>query len=144
METFFESKIHLVSFFLICTAGLLWLSGRASRSNQPLDYKNAFIIGVAQAVAILQELRPLTGRDAPVITFLEAEAEVRRMRDDIARFVDTWLPCYIRDNRNYLTVGIGCTGGQHRSVYLAERLGQRFADRWITLVRHREVHPGLN
>ena len=53
LETFFESKIHLVSFFLICTAGLLWLSGRTSRANQPLDYKNAFIIGVAQAVAIL-------------------------------------------------------------------------------------------
>lgn len=60
------------------------------------------------------------------------------MRDDIARFIDTWLPCYIRDNRNYLTVGIGCTGGQHRSVDFAECLGRSSAIRCV-LVRHREL-----
>lgn len=54
-------------------------------------------------------LHPLTGRDAPVIAFLDAEPDVIRMRNDIAGFVETWLPCYVRDNRNYLTVGIGCT-----------------------------------
>ena len=63
------------------------------------------------------------------------------MREDIARFVDTWLPCYIRDNRNYLTVGIGCTGGQHRSVYFAEWLAQHFQDKACVLVRHRELPP---
>ena len=86
-------------------------------------------------------LRPQTGRDAAVIAFLEAEAEVVLMRDDIARFVATWLPSYIRDNRNYLTVAIGCTGGQHRSVYLAEWLGHLFRDRARVLVRHRELPP---
>ncbi len=84
-------------------------------------------------------LRPLTGRDRPVIDFLEAEADVCRMRDDIRQFVATWLPCYIKDNRNYLTVAIGCTGGQHRSVYLAEWLGREFADRARVLVRHRTL-----
>ena len=84
-------------------------------------------------------LRALTGRDAPVIDFLEAEHEVLRMRDDIARFVATWLPCYVRDHRNYLTVGIGCTGGQHRSVYFAEWLGREFRDQARVLVRHREL-----
>jgi UPF0042 nucleotide-binding protein len=59
------------------------------------------------------------------------------MRDDICRFVATWLPGYIRDNRNYLTVAIGCTGGQHRSVYIAEWLGREFRDRARVLVRHR-------
>ena len=84
-------------------------------------------------------LRQLTGKDQPVIDFLEAEIEVCRMRDDIAGFVDTWLPSYIRDNRNYLTVAIGCTGGQHRSVYIAEWLAQQFAARARVLVRHRTL-----
>jgi len=84
-------------------------------------------------------LRPLTGRDQPVIDFLEAESEVCRMRDDISRFVATWLPAYVRDNRNYLTVAIGCTGGQHRSVYIAEWLGREFADQARVLVRHRTL-----
>ena len=84
-------------------------------------------------------LRPLTGRDQPVIDFLESEEEVCRMRDDIARFVGNWLPSYIRDNRNYLTVAIGCTGGQHRSVYFAEWLGRAFATQARVLVRHRTL-----
>ncbi|MBL8396569.1 MAG: RNase adapter RapZ [Candidatus Accumulibacter sp.] len=86
-------------------------------------------------------LRPLTGRDEPVIAFLEAEPDVVRMRQDIARFVSTWLPCYVQDSRNYLTVGIGCTGGQHRSVYLAEVLGREFSSCGRVLIRHRELRP---
>jgi len=84
-------------------------------------------------------LRPLTGRDQPVIDFLEGEGEVCRMRDDIRRFIADWLPSYVRDNRNYLTVAIGCTGGQHRSVYLAEWLGRQFANQANVLVRHRTL-----
>jgi UPF0042 nucleotide-binding protein len=87
-------------------------------------------------------LRLQTGKDKPVIDFLEAEAEVCRMRDDIARFVATWLPCYIRDNRNYLTVAIGCTGGQHRSVYIAEWLAAEFRNQARVLVRHRTLAGG--
>ena len=78
-------------------------------------------------------------RDAGVIAFLAAEAEVQRMEDDIARFVADWLPSYARDNRVYLTVAIGCTGGQHRSVYLAEKLAARFRSEANVLVRHRNV-----
>ncbi|THF65083.1 RNase adapter RapZ [Pseudothauera rhizosphaerae] len=84
-------------------------------------------------------LRPFTGRDQPVIDFLEALPEVGQMAEDIRRFVETWLPCYIRDNRSYLTVAIGCTGGKHRSVYFAEWLAERFRDRVRVLVRHRTV-----
>ncbi len=84
-------------------------------------------------------LRPLTGRDRPVIDFLEAEAEALRMRDDIGRFISDWLPAYILDNRSYLTVAIGCTGGQHRSVYIAEWLSREFAGRARVLVRHRSL-----
>lgn len=84
-------------------------------------------------------LRPLTGKDQPVADFLEAEAEVTAMREDIAAFVGKWLPAFIRDNRNYLTVAIGCTGGQHRSVFIAEWLGRQFATQARVLVRHRTL-----
>ena len=84
-------------------------------------------------------LRPFTGKDLPVIEFLDSFPEVGRMCEDIRRFVATWLPSYARDNRSYLTVAIGCTGGQHRSVYIAEWLGRHFSDTLRVLVRHRSA-----
>ncbi len=107
----------------------------------PLDAELVFDVRCLPNPYYEISLRSLTGRDAPVIEFLESEPEVLRMRDDIARFIATWLPCYIRDNRNYLTVGIGCTGGQHRSVYFAEWLGEHFREQARVLVRHRELSP---
>ena len=107
----------------------------------PLDAELVFDVRCLPNPYYEISLRALTGRDAPVVDYLEAEPEVLRMRDDIARFIDTWLPCYVRDNRSYLTVGIGCTGGQHRSVYFAEWLGQYFHDQARVLVRHRELSP---
>ena len=109
----------------------------------PLDAELVFDVRCLPNPHYEPDLRALTGRDQPVIDFLEAEPDVLKMRDDIARFVETWLPAYIRDNRSYLTVGIGCTGGQHRSVYIAEWLAQHFADRARVLVRHRELTPAL-
>ena len=84
-------------------------------------------------------LRLLNGRDPAVIEFLGAEPRVRKMLDDIGRFVADWLPEFQRDNRSYLTVAIGCTGGQHRSVYFAEALAARFRGQAQVLVRHREI-----
>ena len=84
-------------------------------------------------------LAPLTGRDAPVVAFLENFPEVERMYNDIYHFVGSWLPDYARDNRNYLTVAIGCTGGRHRSVHLVERLADAFSPRYQVLTRHREL-----
>jgi UPF0042 nucleotide-binding protein len=84
-------------------------------------------------------LRPLTGRDAAVIEFLERTPLAQTMYANIRDFVDNWLPSYIVDNRSYLTVAIGCTGGQHRSVYLAEKLAQHFKSQQQVLVRHREL-----
>jgi UPF0042 nucleotide-binding protein len=69
-----------------------------------------------------QALRSLTGRDAPVIAFLDAQPAVQRMYADILGFLERWIPEYLDFNRNYLTVAIGCTGGQHRSVYMADKL----------------------
>jgi UPF0042 nucleotide-binding protein len=84
-------------------------------------------------------LRPLTGLDADVISFLDGDPNVQRMVADVGRFVGVWLPDYIRDNRSYLTIALGCTGGQHRSVYIAERLAARFRDVVRVLVRHRSL-----
>ena len=109
----------------------------------PLDAELVFDVRCLPNPYYEKPLRALTGRDQPVIDFLDGEPEVQRMRDDIARFVGDWLPSYVRDNRNYLTVGIGCTGGQHRSVYLAEALRPLFFGRARVLVRHRELAPAL-
>lgn len=84
-------------------------------------------------------LRPLTGLDAEVIAFLDAVDEAQSMLSDIGDFVARWLPAFVRDNRAYFTVAIGCTGGQHRSVYFVERLARRFRDAAPVLVRHRQL-----
>ena len=105
----------------------------------PLDAELVFDVRCLPNPFYVAALRQFNGRDAPVIEFLETETEVVRMRNDIAQFIGNWLPSYIRDSRSYLTVGIGCTGGQHRSVYFAEWLGRHFRKQARTLVRHREL-----
>ncbi len=84
-------------------------------------------------------LRPLTGRDAPVADWLAEHGSVEKMASQITDFMNTWLPDLNQDHRSYVTVAIGCTGGQHRSVYLVELLSKRFAKEWVTLKRHREL-----
>jgi UPF0042 nucleotide-binding protein len=82
-------------------------------------------------------LRPLTGRDAKVIEFLEAAPSVQRMYRDILGFISSWIPAYVDFNRNYLTVAIGCTGGQHRSVYMADKLAAELSRHYPqVLTRH--------
>ena len=91
------------------------------------------------------ELKPLTGRDAPVADFLSDQPMCVEMLEQIRNFVEHWLPYFAADNRNYITVAIGCTGGQHRSVYLTERLRDYFSNESAhhaiiqTLARHREL-----
>jgi len=86
------------------------------------------------------ELRAFTGRDDAVREWFDANAEVEQMFTDIHGFLDRWLPAYARSNRSYMSVAIGCTGGRHRSVYLAERLNARFRHlSHDVLVRHREL-----
>jgi RNase adapter protein RapZ len=83
-------------------------------------------------------LKPLTGLDEPVQTYFHAIPAVAEFIDDIAQFLSTWLPRYAQDGRQYLTVAIGCTGGQHRSVYVAEQLATRFKQHARVLTRHRQ------
>ena len=85
------------------------------------------------------KLRSLSGKDGPVKEFLEADLNVARLVDDIASFLLRWLPFYVRDNRAALTIAIGCTGGQHRSVYIVEELAHRFGTEQQILIRHRDL-----
>jgi len=105
----------------------------------PLDADLVFDVRCLPNPYYNPALRPLTGNDAAVIEFLENTPAVQDMFGDIRNFVERWLPCYVADNRSYLTVAIGCTGGQHRSVYLAEKLARHFEQQQQVLVRHREL-----
>ncbi|WP_152207661.1 RNase adapter RapZ [Marinobacter changyiensis] len=85
-------------------------------------------------------LRGFTGLDPEVASFLESEPATRRMIDDLTRLLETWLPDFARNNRSYMTISVGCTGGQHRSVYLCEQLGKYFSDNYSNVqVRHSEL-----
>jgi UPF0042 nucleotide-binding protein len=107
----------------------------------PLDADMVFDVRMLPNPFYDHALRPLTGLDQPVIDFLAEQADVREMIADISAYVGKWLPRFRDDNRSYVTVAIGCTGGQHRSVYIAQTLGARFAAQADVLVRHREIAP---
>jgi len=87
------------------------------------------------------ELRALTGQDSAVIEHLEAQPQTHAMLDDIHGFMQRWLPAFARENRAYVTIAVGCTGGRHRSVYIIEQLAHRLSETYAqTLVRHNELH----
>ncbi|MCU0968434.1 MAG: RNase adapter RapZ [Rubrivivax sp.] len=111
----------------------------AFKHGVPLDADFVFDMRVLPNPFYIRELRPLTGRDAPVAAYLERQPEVMEMLAQVEDFLRRWLPGFADDQRSYLTVALGCTGGQHRSVYAAETLAGRFQGRWATLVRHREL-----
>jgi len=111
----------------------------AFKHGVPLDADFVFDLRVLPNPFYLRELRPLTGRDDAVADYLRAQPEVGEMLEQIETFLRRWLPSFEGDQRSYLTVAIGCTGGQHRSVYATEALARSFSDRNATLVRHREL-----
>lgn len=111
----------------------------AFKRGIPVDADYVFDVRMLPNPHYEPELKDLTGRDQPVIEYLVAQPEAGRMLDHIRGFLDEWLPRLARDHRSYVTVAIGCTGGQHRSVYLVEQLAAAFAAHWTTLKRHREL-----
>lgn len=111
----------------------------AFKFGVPLDADLVFDVRMLPNPHYDTVLRPLTGRDAPVQEFLEAQPDAIELFADIRKFVEKWLPAFKNDNRSYLTVAIGCTGGQHRSVFMAERLRQHFRATEHVLLRHREL-----
>jgi UPF0042 nucleotide-binding protein len=114
----------------------------AFKRGVPLDADYVFDVRMLPNPHYAPALRPLTGCDQPVIDWLREHGDVARMQGDIEQFLERWLDALAKDHRSYVTVAIGCTGGQHRSVFLAERLAHGFGAKWATLKRHRELGEG--
>ena len=110
----------------------------AFKQGVPMDADFVFDARMLPNPFYLKELKPLTGRDQPVIDYLNSQPESAELIAQIEAFMLRWLPALEGDQRSYVTVAIGCTGGQHRSVYCVEQLYQRFASRGVVLARHRE------
>ncbi|MFZ6711686.1 RNase adapter RapZ [Undibacterium sp. TC9W] len=111
----------------------------AFKIGVPLDADFVFDVRMLPNPHYDPIMRPLTGRNEPVIQFLKEQPMVDDMFADIEQFITKWLPAFKRDNRSYLTVAIGCTGGQHRSVYMVEKLAAHFKAQEQVLVRHRRL-----
>jgi len=111
----------------------------AFKRGIPVDADYVFDVRMLPNPHYETGLRDLTGRDVPVATYLRQSEDVEQMKRQIQAFLDNWLGALARDHRSYVTVAIGCTGGQHRSVYLVEELARYFSHRWTTLKRHREL-----
>ena len=111
----------------------------AYKHGVPLDADYVFDVRVLPNPYYVRELRPLNGRDEAVAAYLDAQPEAREMLAQIHGFLQRWLPSFEDDQRSYLTVAIGCTGGQHRSVYAVQWLARHFEANHATLVRHREL-----
>lgn len=110
------------------------------KHGTPLDADYVFDVRCLPNPYWQPELRPYTGLEAPVIEFMQRYDEVQAMFDEIRGFLERWLPRFEREDRTYLTVAVGCTGGLHRSVYLVSRLADHFATQGVkTQVRHREI-----
>ena len=109
----------------------------------PLDADYVFDVRMLPNPHYDPVLRPLTGVDQPVIDYLQSYSDVMEMCAHIEMFLSNWLPRLAQDHRSYVTVAIGCTGGQHRSVFVAETLASRFDAQYTTLRRHREKDSGM-
>lgn len=111
----------------------------AFKLGVPLDADFVFDVRALPNPYYDLTLRPMTGKDGPVIAFLDNQENAVELLGDIRQFIEKWLPSFKDDNRSYLTVALGCTGGQHRSVYMAERLAQYFHATERVVLRHREL-----
>ena len=111
----------------------------AFKHGVPLDADLVFDVRVLPNPHYDPVLRPLNGRDQPVIAFLDDLPMVAELLNDISGFITKWLPSFKKDNRSYLTVAIGCTGGQHRSVYMVEHLAKHFETSERVVRRHRQL-----
>ncbi|HSW53204.1 MAG TPA: RNase adapter RapZ, partial [Sulfuricaulis sp.] len=123
------------------TAGLtLLFESFGYKHGTPLDADYVFDVRCLPNPYWQTELRQYTGLDDPVVRFLDKHDDVQEMFNEIRGFLEKWLPHFEREDRTYLTIAVGCTGGQHRSVYLVHRLAQHFANKGLkTQVRHREL-----
>jgi RNase adapter protein RapZ len=134
LQTYVKSMVSIPSSQLT-----LVFESFAFKRGIPTDADYVFDVRMLPNPHYESALKPLTGRDAPVQDYLRQSAEVERMQKQIQDFLQQWIPVIEKDHRSYVTVAIGCTGGQHRSVFLVEQLAEAFKARWLTLKRHREL-----
>ncbi len=144
IDTSFSRPAQLqrdIKSFVNSPAGQLTLIFKsfAFKHGAPGDADYLFDVRMLPNPHYEPELRHLTGLDAPVADYLKAQPEVLQMQENIQTFLNQWLDALANDHRSYVTVAIGCTGGQHRSVFLVERLVAAYKDKWVTLKRHREL-----
>lgn len=111
----------------------------AYKRGLPLDADYVFDVRMLPNPYYEPDLRHFTGKDEVIQTWLEKSPEVHQMTKQLAQLLQNWLPAFANNHRSYLTVAIGCTGGQHRSVYVVEKLAQQFNKAWNIIVRHREL-----
>lgn len=110
------------------------------KHGTPMDADYVFDVRCLPNPYWQQELRNYTGLDEPVIRFLERHDEVEKMLMELCAFLEKWLPCFQREDRSTMTIAIGCTGGQHRSVYFVNKLADFFSAKGMkTQIRHREL-----
>ena len=111
----------------------------AFKRGIPLDADFVFDVRMLPNPYYVAELRTLTGKDLPIQQWLWQHDDVKRMLEQLKAFLSEWMPAFVKDHRSYLTVAIGCTGGQHRSVFMVEQLAQHFKQDWDAIIRHREL-----
>jgi len=109
------------------------------KNGPPLDADFVFDVRFLPNPHYDPHLRPQTGHDPEVVTFLERETQAGLLIEDIQRFLQRWLPRFVLDQRSSITIAIGCTGGRHRSVYVADQLAERFASEYQVVLRHRDL-----
>jgi RNase adapter protein RapZ len=143
-----ELNIHQLRRLIVTELGMgmnpglsILLESFAYRRGVPADADFVFDARCLPNPHWDPRLRPLSGRDGPVRDYLDAQTMVSDFYVQIARFLDNWLPCFESDNRSYVTIAIGCTGGRHRSVYMTERLAEhlRSGGRQQVVTFHREM-----
>jgi len=139
LRSWLKEFVHSAQGHLHDSNVLLTFVSFAFKQGVPLDADLVFDVRCLPNPYYEPFMRKLTGLDSAVAEYLSLSDKVNTMLEDIADFVSKWLPSYMQDGRNYLTVAIGCTGGQHRSVYIASQLAQKFSAEGRTLVRHRAL-----
>ncbi|MFB2537707.1 MULTISPECIES: RNase adapter RapZ [unclassified Acinetobacter] len=138
-----DSTVHQLQHTLSVKLGksdklVVVLQSFGFKHGLPLDADYVFDVRHLNNPHWVAELRPLSGLDEPVQQFLAADAMVTDMYQDIEQFLQKWLPILSQGHRHFVTVCVGCTGGQHRSVYLVEQLAKSLQQDWSVQVLHRE------
>ena len=118
---------------------LIQLQSFGYKNNIPNDSDFVFDVRCLKNPFWDKKLRALSGKDQKVASFIESDNSSKEMENNIIRFLNKWIPKFLKNDRNYLTISIGCTGGQHRSVYITEKVSRKLNIEYNILVKHRDI-----